>query len=88
MKHYSILIVTFTGNHPDKVGIYAHANEQDAIKDFYRLMGQYVGSKSIEGVVGKDVATVCVEAKSSEGVVYKHESWVAPVEENNEETEE
>ena len=77
MKFYCILIITFTDGSADKVGIYTLNSENEAIKAFYSYMGQYVNATNVDNVPGKDVKTLCVEAKNNVGGVYKHESWSA-----------
>ena len=71
MKHYSILIVNYKDETPDKVGIHTFDTADAAIADFYEIMSQYVN------VAG--VKSVNVEAKSAVGLVHKHDTWEAPV---------
>lgn len=80
MKHYSILIINYKDNTPDKVSIHTHETADAAIADFYTLMSQYVN------VAG--VKSVNVEAKSAVGLVHKHDTWEAPVAVEEEVTEE
>ena len=78
MKYYLVVIVTYANGFDDEVSIYnKYNNEDEVIKAFYDYMGQYVNAKNVGGVEGKDVKTVCVEAKNNVGGVYKHESWTA-----------
>lgn len=78
MKYYVILLVISEDGTKDKVAIYTYTSEEEALKNFYLYMGQYVNAEGIK--------SVCVEAKNSVGGVYKNEAWIAPVKEETTET--
>lgn len=73
MKFFVVLFVMFNDGTEDKVGIYKCATEDEAIKNFYKYMSQYVDVPN--------VATVTVEAKTNLGgrIADCNAYWVNPV---------
>lgn len=73
MKYFVSLFVVYKDGTKDKVGIYTYETQEEALRNFYKYMSDYVGTSN--------VASVTAEAKNSVGGVYKNEGWVAPADE-------
>lgn len=76
MKFFVILYVVYKDETPDKKSIYMAETEDDAIKLFYKYMGEYIAVDN--------VYSVNVEAKNSVGGIFKNESWVSKTQEPEE----
>ena len=67
MKYYVVLIVTYNDGSADKLGVYSYNTEDEAIKNFFKYMSQFVDVDN--------VSTVTVEAKDNFGLSYKADTW-------------
>lgn len=78
MKYYLVVIITYANGFKDEVSIYSnYSTEDELLQAWYKQMGMYVNATNIGGEEGKNVQTVCVEAKNNVGGIYKHEAWSA-----------
>lgn len=70
MKFLVVLNVIYNDDTPDKTSVYKYATEVEAVANFHKYLGQYIG--------GENVKTVLCMAINSVGGIYKNEFWSAP----------